>query len=98
MNYLEGEHPDALRIRNPSQDERNECDLKLNRAGAHPVYRARLNNVDVHPGNFLFLSDGRLGQIDFGCVVLVKDKALWQLYGRFIKARSPAKKTLFATA
>jgi aarF domain-containing kinase len=82
MDFLEGDHLDALLARNPSQEDRNEYALKLNRAGARLVYRARLNNVDVHPGNFLFLPDGRLGLIDFGCVMQVKDDALWQLYGR----------------
>lgn len=85
MDYLDGDHLEAMLARNPSQEERNEYALKLNRAGARLIYKARLNNVDVHPGNFLFLPDGRLGLIDFGCVMHVKDEALWQLYGRLHK-------------
>jgi predicted unusual protein kinase regulating ubiquinone biosynthesis (AarF/ABC1/UbiB family) len=85
MDYLEGDHLDAMLARNPSQDERNAYALKLNRAGARLVYRGRLNNVDVHPGNYLFMSDGRHGLIDFGCVMRIEDDANWQLYGRLHK-------------
>ena len=27
-----------------------------------------MNYADLHPGNFLFMPDGRLGLLDFGCV------------------------------
>jgi len=27
-----------------------------------------MNYADLHPGNFLFQSDGQLGLLDFGCV------------------------------
>jgi predicted unusual protein kinase regulating ubiquinone biosynthesis (AarF/ABC1/UbiB family) len=37
--------------------------------------------VDFHPGNFLFMDDGRLGVIDFGCVVELDD-TLWELFRR----------------
>ena len=32
------------------------------------MYYAYMNYADPHPGNYLFLDDGRLGLIDFGCV------------------------------
>jgi predicted unusual protein kinase regulating ubiquinone biosynthesis (AarF/ABC1/UbiB family) len=32
------------------------------------MYFAYMNYADPHPGNFLFLDDGRLGLLDFGCV------------------------------
>ena len=32
------------------------------------MYYAYMNYADPHPGNYLFLNDGRLGLIDFGCV------------------------------
>jgi aarF domain-containing kinase len=76
MDYLEGEHLDALLARNPSQDERNDYALKLVHAGSRIVYHARINNVDVHPGNFLFMPDGRLGLIDFGCVLQIAGDAI----------------------
>ncbi|MEM7311938.1 MAG: AarF/UbiB family protein, partial [Planctomycetota bacterium] len=41
---------------------------------------------DVHPGNFLFLPDGRLGLIDFGCVVRYDNESDWALLGRVNKA------------
>jgi predicted unusual protein kinase regulating ubiquinone biosynthesis (AarF/ABC1/UbiB family) len=86
MDYLEGDYLDALLARKPSQDERNGYALKLTRAGARVVYQARLNNVDVHPGNYLFMPDGRLGLIDFGCVLRIEGDAMWELYGRLHRA------------
>jgi predicted unusual protein kinase regulating ubiquinone biosynthesis (AarF/ABC1/UbiB family) len=32
------------------------------------AFRHRLLHADPHPGNFLFLDDGRIGLIDFGCM------------------------------
>ena len=32
------------------------------------MYYAFMPYGDPHPGNYLFLDDGRLGLIDFGCV------------------------------
>ena len=43
----------------------------------HQILNNGLFNGDPHPGNFLMLSDGRLGLIDYGqCKVLEKDKRL----------------------
>ena len=41
-------------------------------------YAGRLLYVDLHPGNFLFMEDGRLGVIDCGCMVELDD-GLWEL-------------------
>jgi aarF domain-containing kinase len=32
------------------------------------MYNARMNYADPHSGNYLFMSDGRLGLLDFGCI------------------------------
>jgi hypothetical protein len=37
------------------------------------MYAGRLMYGDFHPGNFLFLDDGRLGVIDFGFVSRIAD-------------------------
>jgi predicted unusual protein kinase regulating ubiquinone biosynthesis (AarF/ABC1/UbiB family) len=37
--------------------------------------------ADFHPGNFLFLKDGRLGVIDFGFVLPLEGE-MWNLLGR----------------
>lgn len=85
-DYLEGHHLDALLERNPSQEERDEYASKLVRAGARTLYQTRYNNTDVHPGNFLFMADGRLGLIDFGCTVKYEGDEIWALFGRLHRA------------
>ena len=35
-----------------------------------------MNYADPHPGNYLFMSDGRLGLLDFGCVQHFTDEEL----------------------
>jgi predicted unusual protein kinase regulating ubiquinone biosynthesis (AarF/ABC1/UbiB family) len=78
MDYLEGVHIDDYLARNPSQDERNEVATKLVRAWYRLMYAGRLLYIDYHPGNFVFMNDGRLGLIDFGCMVPLDDE-LWDL-------------------
>lgn len=82
MDFIEGDHLDQLLAKNPTQEARNEYSLKHMRASARILYQGRYNNVDVHPGNYLFLPDGRLGLIDFGCVVRYHNEADWSLLGR----------------
>jgi predicted unusual protein kinase regulating ubiquinone biosynthesis (AarF/ABC1/UbiB family) len=69
MDYLPGVHVNEFMARRPSQDERNEFAIKLIRAWFRMLYAARLSYADVHPGNVLFMDDGRLGVIDFGFMV-----------------------------
>jgi predicted unusual protein kinase regulating ubiquinone biosynthesis (AarF/ABC1/UbiB family) len=69
MDYLPGVHLDAFLARGPSQEERNEYARKLVRAWYRMLYAGRLSYADLHPGNFVFMDDGRLGLLDFGFVV-----------------------------
>lgn len=68
MDWLDGVHLPALRAANPTQEERNRWGCLIARAGFRLGYRGRMLPADLHPGNFLFCRDGRLGYIDFGCV------------------------------
>ncbi len=68
MTYLDGVHMDAFLKRNPSQEEKD-------RYGQHfwDFFHDQIDHdhtvyADAHPGNFLFLPDGRLGIVDFGCI------------------------------
>ena len=70
---------------NPSQEERNEFARKILRAWYRMLYAGRLFYADIHPGNFLFLDDGRLGLIDFGFMMELDD-TLWE---RFRKIDRP---------
>jgi predicted unusual protein kinase regulating ubiquinone biosynthesis (AarF/ABC1/UbiB family) len=42
------------------------------------MYAGRLLYADCHPGNFLFMDDGRIGVVDFG-FMLEFDDTLWEL-------------------
>jgi predicted unusual protein kinase regulating ubiquinone biosynthesis (AarF/ABC1/UbiB family) len=65
--YLPGLHLRDFLATNPSQELRNGLGTKLYRAHFR-MYYAFMNYADPHPGNYLFLNDGRLGLLDFGCV------------------------------
>src|ERR1035437_7067814 len=66
-DYVQGLHlPDYLAT-NPTQASRNAFGTKIYIAWMR-MYYAFMTYADPHPGNYLFLSDGRLGLIDFGCV------------------------------
>ena len=77
MDYLHGRTLDEFVAANPPQEERNEFGRMILRAWYRMLYGGRLFYADIHPGNFLFLDDGRLGLIDFG-LVLELDEELWQ--------------------
>jgi len=78
MERLGGVHLDEFLESSPSQELRDEFARKIVRAWYRMMYAARLIYVDFHPGNFLFMDDGRLGVIDFGCM-LELDDTLWDL-------------------
>lgn len=67
MEYLDGLHLDGFLAGNPSQEVRDRYGELMMRASFRIAHSARLWYADSHPGNYLFLTDGRLGVIDFGC-------------------------------
>jgi aarF domain-containing kinase len=79
MERLEGMHIDQFLATNPSQAMRDEFAVKMLRAWCRTLYAGRLLYADLHPGNFIFMEDGRLGVIDFGCMVELDDP-LWDLF------------------
>jgi aarF domain-containing kinase len=78
MERLGGVHLDQFLESSPSQELRNQFATRIIRAWYRMMYAARLIYVDFHPGNFLFMDDGSLGVIDFGCM-LELDDTLWDL-------------------
>jgi predicted unusual protein kinase regulating ubiquinone biosynthesis (AarF/ABC1/UbiB family) len=78
MERLKGMHVDDFLATNPSQERRNEVARKFVRAWYRLMYAGRLLNADMHPGNFIFMEDDRLGMIDFGFMVEIDD-ALWEI-------------------
>jgi aarF domain-containing kinase len=79
MERLPGVHMDAYLARSPAQQDRNAFAEKMLRAWYRLLFAGRMLYVDFHPGNFLFLDDGRLGLIDFGCMVHLEDED-WDLF------------------
>ena len=79
MQRLEGMHLDEFLAGDPPQELRNEFARKMLRAWYRMLYAGRMLYADFHPGNFIFMEDGRLGVIDFGCM-LELDDTLWELF------------------
>lgn len=69
MERLDGQHLGEFLAGNPSQAQRNEVARKILTAWYRLMYAGRMIYVDLHPGNFLVLGDGRLGVLDFGFVM-----------------------------
>ncbi len=67
MELLDGQHLDAFLAGRPDADRRDRHGAQIARASMRLWYREDLVYADPHPGNYLFLPDGRLGLIDFGC-------------------------------
>lgn len=68
MEYLPGVHVHELMRTRPSQALRNRHAAQIFRVTSRLFHAGRMLAADPNPGNFLFLPDGRLGLIDFGCL------------------------------
>jgi predicted unusual protein kinase regulating ubiquinone biosynthesis (AarF/ABC1/UbiB family) len=77
MERLDGLHLDDFLATNPSQELRDQFARKMLIAWYRMFFAGRVLYVDLHPGNLLFMEDGRLGVIDFG-YMLEFDDTLWQ--------------------
>ena len=68
MDYVPGVHaPEFMRGR-PAQALRDHHASQIMRVCARLLWSGRLFAADPNPGNYILMSDGRLGLIDFGCV------------------------------
>ncbi|OGU15998.1 MAG: ABC transporter [Geobacteraceae bacterium GWC2_53_11] len=72
--YLQGCHLDEYLAGNPAQAERDHFTHLLTVATYRLYYRLHWLPADPHPGNFIFMADGRLGIIDFGCTLALSDE------------------------
>lgn len=73
MDFIDGMTANDALASNPSQDLLNLWGARNVRACLRMFYNRRLY-TDPHPGNFLFLDDGRLGFLDFGAVRPLNDE------------------------
>jgi aarF domain-containing kinase len=66
MEFLPGLHLREFLATNPIQAVRNAFGAKIYRTWA--MYNAGFNYADPQSGNYLFMDDGQLGLLDFGCI------------------------------
>ncbi len=67
MERIDGLHLDQWLATKPDQATRDRYGQLLLDWFFHSVFELGRVHADPHPGNFLFLPDGRLGVLDFGC-------------------------------
>lgn len=67
MQRLKGLHLNEWLATEPSQAERDHFGQLLFDTFMHSLFTLRRLQADPHPGNYLFMSGGRLGLLDFGC-------------------------------
>lgn len=79
MEYIEGKTTDQLLASRPAQEQLDEYGERCVRTGLRTFYN-RLLYTDPHPGNYLFLPDGRVGFIDFGAIRRLSDEEWAYLY------------------
>lgn len=68
MSFIEGKHLKEFLKEEPSQERRNHFGQLLWNFFHDQVEQRNFIHADTHPGNFLFMEEGTLGVIDFGCV------------------------------
>ncbi|HSF42307.1 MAG TPA: AarF/ABC1/UbiB kinase family protein [Thermoanaerobaculia bacterium] len=68
MELLAGRHLSDLLREDPPQEERDRLATALLGLFFRQTLELGVLHADPHPGNFLFLPDGRIGLLDFGCV------------------------------
>lgn len=97
MDHIDGVHLDNFLRSNPSQEQRNEAGRKITRAYYRLFAAGRLLYADFHPGNILFLPDGRIGLIDFGFVVPLEG-GLWATMQRMDRCFATGGRTFLEAA
>jgi len=69
MSFIEGVHLDQFLKQNPSKEERDHYgQIIWDFFNVQISHESRTVYADIHPGNFLFRKDTKLGIVDFGCV------------------------------
>ena len=75
-SFLEGDSFGVFLAKNPSQQIRDGFAQLIFDSFFISLYRLKTVHSDPNPGNFIFMEDGRLGMIDFGCVKRFNDEFL----------------------
>ncbi len=67
MRRLQGQHLNEWLLTQPSQAQRDHYGQLLFDTFMHCAFVLHRLQADPHPGNYLFMADGQLGLLDFGC-------------------------------
>ena len=97
MELLGGVHVHDFLAGNPSQERRDHFGALIVQRRVPVFFAGRMIYADLHPGNFLFLPDGRLGLLDFGCVRPFSD-AEWELMRLAMRAIDGSREDLLRYA
>ncbi len=84
-DFVPGVHLEEFLATDPSQELRDHFTHLMTASTMRIMYRLHWIFADPHPGNFIFMDDGRLGLIDFGCTRAMTDEE-WRLQCEFIQA------------
>ncbi|MCH7345454.1 AarF/ABC1/UbiB kinase family protein [Pelomonas sp. CA6] len=79
MDHLDGLHLEPWLATAPSQAQRDRMGQLLLDSFMLGLTRLRRIQADPHPGNYLFMPDGRLGLLDFGRTLALDGEFLPQL-------------------
>lgn len=83
--FLEGLHVEEWLSTNPTQAQRNRAGQIIFNIFTHGAFELNALHADPHMGNYLFLANGDIGLIDFGCVKKL-DKAFTENMGHLVSA------------
>ena len=75
-SFVEGLDFESYLNTNPTQEEKNAYAQLIFDSFFYSLYTFKCIHADPNPGNFLFLEDGKLGLIDFGCIKQIDDDFL----------------------
>lgn len=67
MRHLTGQHVNEWLLTQPNQEQRDQYGQLLFDTFIHCAFTLQRLHADPHPGNYLFMPDGQLGLLDFGC-------------------------------
>jgi hypothetical protein len=67
MDFIPGMNLPEFLATHPSQELRDQFGTAIYAAWQR-IYNAHANYADPNSGNYVFMADGRLGLLDFGCV------------------------------
>jgi predicted unusual protein kinase regulating ubiquinone biosynthesis (AarF/ABC1/UbiB family) len=84
MDWMEGKHLNEFLATNPSKEIRNKAGQALWRFYEFQNHTLRSIHADPHPGNFLFMPDGTVGVIDFGCIKVIPENFYYDYFGMII--------------